>query len=242
MDDTIGRSGARVLRVGSKARLGWRNVLLLCGAASAPFYVSLDLLASLLHDGYSITDQQISELSAVGATTRSLWLALSPVYSVLVFAFGIGVWTLAGGKRALRVVGACAVGVGLTGIGWPFAPMHQREVLAAGGATFSDTVHLILSGLNTVFFFVSIAFGAATLGKRFRLYSIATFVAVLVFGGLNALAAPKLADNEPTPWAGIYERIAVEGSMLWYSVLAVALLRSARNGGNGRRETNNEGS
>jgi hypothetical protein len=199
--------------------------LLLCGAASAPLYFGLDVLASFLYEGYDFTDQQISELSAVGAPTRSLWLALSPAYSVLVFAFGIGVYTVAGGKRALRVVGACAAGVGLTGLVWPFAPMHQREVLAAGGATFSDTMHLILSGVNTLFFFASIVVGATALGKHFRLYSIATFAAVLVFGALNALAAPKLADNEPTPWAGIYERIAVEGSMLWYSVLAVALIR-----------------
>ena len=37
--------------------------------------------------------------------------------------------------------------------------------------------------------------------------------------------ASKVADNEPTPWVGITERIAVFGSMLWIAVLAIALLR-----------------
>jgi hypothetical protein len=215
----------RHLQILNIVRVDWRRLALLCGAASAPLYFGMDVLVSLLYDGYSYTDQAISELSAVGAPTRSLWLALSPAYSLLVLAFGLGVWTSAGAKRALRVVGACAVGVALTGIVWPFAPMHQREALAAGGGTFSDTLHLIVSGVNTVLFLLSLSFGATALGRRFRLYSIATIVAVLLFGGLNALAAPKVADNEPTPWIGIYERIAVEGSMLWYTVLAIALLR-----------------
>lgn len=203
----------------------WTKFALLCGAASAPFYIGMDVLASLLYDGYSYTDQVISELSAIGAPTRSLWLALGPVYSLLVFAFGLGVWASAGEKRALRVVGACAVGVALTGIIWPFAPMHQREVLAAGGGTLSDTIHLVLGGVDTILFFVSIAFGATALGRRFRLYSMATIVVVIVFGALNALEAPRIADDESTPWIGIFERISVEGSMLWYTVLAIALFR-----------------
>lgn len=203
----------------------WRRLALLCGAASAPLYFGMDVLTSLVYDGYSYTDQVISELSAVGAPTRSLWLALSPAYNLLLFAFGLGIWASAGEKRALRVIAVCALGVALTGIVWPFAPMHEREVLAAGGGTFSDTLHLILGGVDTLLFVVSIAVGATAFGRRFRLYSIATIVAVLLFGTLNALEAPKIADNEPTPWIGVFERISVEGSMLWYTVLAIALLR-----------------
>jgi hypothetical protein len=205
--------------------LALRKVALLSGAASTLLYFGMDQLGSLRYEGYSLKDQAISELSAVGAPTRWIWLTLGPVYSLLVVAFGLGVWASASGKRALRVVGACAVGVGLSGVVWPFAPMHERAVLAAGGATFSDTMHLILSGVNSLFFVVSIAAGATALGKRFRSYSIATIVAVLVFGALNALDAPRVADNEPTPWMGVFERIAVEGSMLWYAVLAIALWR-----------------
>jgi len=37
--------------------------------------------------------------------------------------------------------------------------------------------------------------------------------------------ASKVAANEPTPWVGVTERIAVFGSMLWISVLAISLFR-----------------
>jgi hypothetical protein len=206
-------------------RLDWRKLLLACGVASILLYVGMDVLASLLYDGYSYKDQTISELSAIDAPTRSFWLPLGLIYTLLVIAFGVGVWRTAGDRRALRIVAACAVGVGLTGFIWPFAPMHQREVLAAGGETLSDTLHLILGGVNTILFLTGMAFGAATLGGRFRLYTIATIFIVLIFGFLMSLETPNVADNEPTPWLGVFERIAIEGSLLWFAILAVVLLR-----------------
>jgi hypothetical protein len=103
--------------------------------------------------------------------------------------------------------------------------MHQREVLAANGGTSSDTVHLILGAADTLLFVLSIALGATVFGKRFRFYSIATIVVVLAFGAFTGMDASKVADNDPTPWVGITERIAVFGSMLWMSMLAIALLR-----------------
>jgi hypothetical protein len=40
------------------------------------------------------------------------------------------------------------------------------------------------------------------------------------------MAAPEVEANEPTPGLGIYERIAVFGSMVWMAILALALLRA----------------
>src|SRR6185295_9848380 len=94
-----------------------------------------------------------------------------------------GIWLSAGERRALRFVAAFVAGIGVLGlVGWPFAPMHQREVLAAGGGTLSDTMHLTLAAISTLLFVLSIAFGATAFGRRFRLYSILTMVMVLVFG------------------------------------------------------------
>jgi len=53
----------------------------------------------------------------------------------------------------------------------------------------------------------AIAFAAAGLGKRFRLYSIATLAILLAFGVLTGLDAPKLSTNLPTPLIGVWERI-----------------------------------
>jgi hypothetical protein len=203
------------------------KALLACGAASTLFYFGMDVAAALLYDGYSYTDQTISELSAISAPTRSLWVPLGFVYGVLVIAFGYGIWVSAGHKRALSVVAGLVLAMGLVSlVAWPLAPMHQRDVLAGGGATFSDTLHLILAGVNSLLFILMIAVGATGLGKHFRLYSIVTIVAVLIFGALTFLAASGVEANEPTPWLGVKERIAVFASMLWMAVLATLLWRA----------------
>jgi hypothetical protein len=208
------------------SKLSWRRALLGCGVAATLLYFGMDLLAASRYHGYSYTDQTVSELSAVGAPTRSLWIPLALLYSVLTIASGFGIWASAAQKRALRFVAVLVAGIGILGlVAWPFAPMHQREVLAADGGTLSDTMHLILGATDTFLFVLSIALGATAFGKRFRLYSIATIVFVLVFGAFTGMDASKVADNDPTPWVGITERIAVFGSMLWIAVLAITLLR-----------------
>ncbi|HYM15925.1 MAG TPA: DUF998 domain-containing protein [Dehalococcoidia bacterium] len=209
------------------SRLGWRKVFLGCGVAALLLYFGMDLLAASRYHGYSYADQTISELSAIGAPTRSLWIPLGFLYSVLTIAGGLGVWASAAPKRPLRLVAVFVTGIGILGlVAWPFAPMHQREILAAGGGTVSDTMHLTLGMVDTLLFVLSIALGATAFGKRFRLYSIATIVLVLAFGAFTGMDASKVADNDPTPWVGIAERIAVFGSMLWIAVLSVTLLRA----------------
>ena len=72
---------------------------------------------------------------------------------------------------------------------------------------------------------LAMAFGAAAFGSRFRLYSIASLVILMVFGALTFLDAPGIAANLPTPWIGVWERINVGVFLLWVVVLATALLR-----------------
>jgi hypothetical protein len=103
--------------------------------------------------------------------------------------------------------------------------MHLREVLAAGGRTLTDTLHIvwmIASGLLTL---VAMAFSAAAFGKRFRIYSIATIVLMVSFGALTSVAAPQMEANLPTPWIGVWERLNIAVWMLWIAVLAIASLR-----------------
>jgi hypothetical protein len=208
------------------AKLGWRRLLLVCGVAAPLLWVGMDIVASLLYEGYSYRDQTVSELSAIGTPTRTFWLVGGTIYSLLGIGFGVAIWQSAR-RRALRVVAGLLVAhaVLLLTVG-PFSPMHQREVLAADGATASDTVHLIVVGVGGIVFLFEAAFAAAAFGKWFRLYTIATVVAALVFGFITSLYAPEVQANEPTPWVGIYERISAYGYELWIVVLACILLRS----------------
>jgi type VI protein secretion system component VasK len=71
---------------------------------------------------------------------------------------------------------------------------------------------------------------AAALGSRFRLYSLISLAAVVTFNVLALAYAPEAAAGEPTPWIGLYERIAFSAYFVWLSVLAVALWRRQANG------------
>lgn len=200
-----------------------KNILLACGILSALLYGAM--IVAIRYDGYSLLSQTVSELSAIGAPTRPLWMVLGFVYEVLFVAFALGVWLSAGGKRALRVLGGLLLAFGLLGLLWPFASMHQREVLAAGGATFSDTLHIILGTLTVLFMLAAIWVGSTAFGTRFRFYSLATFLTLLLFGVLTGLDSPNISANLPTPWIGLWERINIAGFLLWVAVLAIALLR-----------------
>ena len=162
--------------------------------------------------------QSVSELSAIGAPSRPLWVALDIVYDVLVIAFGVAVWKSADRSRPLRIVGVLLVAQGLVGFVWP--PMHQR----GEGFTLTDTMHIAVTIVTVILMLLTIGFGAAALGKRFRLYSIATILVHVVFGILIGMDGPRIAANLPTPWAGLTERINIGIYMLWVAVLALVLL------------------
>jgi hypothetical protein len=207
-----------------------RKALLVCGILASLLYVGTDILAAMRWEGYSYTAQTVSETFAIGAPTRPLVVLRGLAYSVLVIAFGLGVRGSAGRKSALRVAGGLLVGLGVVDLVGPFTPMHLREVLAAGGGTLSDTLHIILASVDVLFILLIIGFGATASGKRFRLYSIGTILVLVVFGALAGLDGPRISANMPTPWVGVTERISIFGFMLWLMVLAVALLRSERHG------------
>ena len=113
---------------------------------------------------------------------------------------------------------------GVIGLAWP--PMHLREVLAAGGGTLTDTMHIVFAMVTVLLMLLAIGFGAAAFGKRFRLYSIATMVILFAFGALTIPDAPKIQANLPTPWIGVWERINIGVFLLWVVVLAIMLLRA----------------
>jgi hypothetical protein len=201
-----------------------RKTLLVCGIASSLLYAAM--IWTIRFEGYDPISQVPSELTAIGAPTRTLWTQLGWIYTGLVTAFGFGLWNFGVRNRAVRIVGGLILAYASLGLLWPFAPMHQREVLAAGGGTFSDTMHVALGGVTVLLMFVTIGVGATAFGKRFRLYSIGTVVVLLTFGALTFIEAPRLQANLPTPWIGLFERINISVFLLWVVVLAAVLLRA----------------
>jgi hypothetical protein len=201
----------------------WRRPLLACGILAGVLYIAMTLLVGTLWDGYSAADQTISELSAVAAPTRPLWMALITVYTALMMAFGWTVWKSAP-NRALRIVGGLLFTQTVFGIFWP--PMHERALLADGGATMTDTLHIVWTIVSSLFFMAALGFGAAGFGKRFRVYSLVTLAIVFASGAWTGTYAPAMQANLATPWAGVWERINTTAFMGWIATLALALLRA----------------
>lgn len=200
-----------------------RQALLACGVLSALLYAAMLVFVALQWEGYSSASQTVSELSAIGAPTRALWVTLGIIWTVLVIGFGFGIRASALGNRALGIAGALFIASAVFGLAWP--PMHQRAVLAAGGGTLTDTLHIAWTVVTGLFTLAAMGFAASALGKRFRLYTIASMVIVLAFGLLGGMDAPRIQADLPTPWVGVWERINIVAQMLWMAVLAVVLLR-----------------
>src|SRR5262249_14438449 len=156
-------------------------------------YAAMNVFIPLGWRGFDHASRVVSELSAVGATTRPLWVVLGVFYSLLMAMFGWGVRMTGAEDRRLRTAGTLLLAYGLLLNLWPFAPMPRREDLAAGGADWRDTMHIALAAATQVVYLAALGLAAAALGRAFRLYSMTTAVVLLGFGLLTFRDSPGVA-------------------------------------------------
>lgn len=220
-----------------------RKKLLICGLVSSLLYVTTDMLASWWYEGYSYTDQNISELLATGAPTRPFMLGVSVVYNLLVAAFAAGVWRSSGPKQTARITGAMILGYAILSM---ITPLFFQMDMRGAAVTPRGSLHGPMTAVMSLFILLSMGFGATMLGKRFRNYSIATIVIVILFGILTVLQVPQLEAGQSTPWMGLTERVNIYATMLWFALLSIGLLRTQRhpnmattNAGNPAQNGNN---
>lgn len=229
---------SRHLRRTIRGRPWLTRVVLACGIAAPTWWVAMDIVGSLRYPGYSYVDQTISELSAEGAPTRSLMLLSGIPYVTLLIVFATGVWRIADGRRAQRITAAVLAGEAVWGFAGGIAfPMATREVIAAGDESLRNQMHAWYGIGMPILFVLAIGFGSRLFGRRFRYYSYATILTMLAFGALMATQTSAMSANESTPWLGVQERVTAYAPMLWFVVLAAALLRSHRSAAPDRRDT-----
>jgi hypothetical membrane protein len=196
------------------------RVLLLAGIAAVGLYTVGDVVSGLLYDGYSYRDQAISELSAFGSPVRPVMVTVILIHALLVTAFGVGIWRSAD-RRSLRLAGVFMVGAGLVGF-----PNHTVFAMSSrwmeGG--FNDTMHIVLSNVFSLFVFMAMVLAAVAYPGWFRLYTIATLLVIIGFGGASWFAIQGIAENR-TPWAGGFERINAYAYFAWIVVLALTMIR-----------------
>lgn len=198
-----------------------RKALLLAGVLSSILYVLMDLGAASLYPGYSIRDQAISELSAIGAPTARLWSMLSPVYGVLFFCFAIGVFRADAQNRWLRRTSGLLMLLALSGILWTFFPMQQR----GNEINWQGAGHIAMGAYTVLLIVTFMGTGALALGHRFRRFSLLTMFIAVTANAPLFLWTGRVARDEPTPWLGFLERLGMYAFLVWIAVLAIALFR-----------------
>lgn len=198
-----------------------RQIWLYCGILSPLLYALADALAGLLWEGYRFRDQTISELGAIGAPSRPLFsLMLIPVYLLLV-AFGIGVWRSARDRRHVQVAGGLLVALGALALTvGQFVPMQPRGTEQG----LTGLLHLVEGMVAMLLLVGAMGFAASAFGNRFRIYTLITFIVMLIFGVWSGIDAPRIEAGLATPWLGVKERIFWYAYQLWFVVLALTLL------------------
>jgi hypothetical membrane protein len=200
-----------------------REVLLLCGVAASLIYVATDLLAAAAYPGFSVTDQAISELFAIGAPTSRLVVPLFSLSSALLLGFATGIAASSEKNRTLKLMALIFTGSAMVAfVLWNFFPMHMR----GAERTFTDTMHLILA--SNPFVWVTLVIGAIAFRNWFRWFSIAALTIVVLLALFAFHYAPALDAGQPTPGLGITERLAQYAYQAWQVGLALMLLRKTK--------------
>jgi len=207
------------------------KALLVCGIVASVLRFATDMLVGTLWKGYSFVSQSISELSAIGAPTRSLIVSTEIIWGVLMIAFGLGVWRMSGQSVALRVTAGLLIGNAVvTLVVAGFLPARYGET----GSANTSTANVVVMALGVVFYLLAMVFGAAAFHGWFRVFSIAILLAYVILTVVGLLV-PRGAtpSGEPMMTTGLQERTMMYSYLLWVAVLAVVLLKSASESVNG---------
>src|SRR5690349_21586299 len=114
-----------------------RKIFLYSGIFSSLWYVAINIYVPSMYPGYDLSSFTVSELSAIDAPTRSLWVTLVIFYILPFGAFGVGLLQMARKNRPLRIVGWLTIFYTLFNLYWP--PMHMRGI----EPTLTDTLHIV---------------------------------------------------------------------------------------------------
>jgi hypothetical protein len=194
-----------------------RRVLLAAGVLSSLLYVvATDIIAAEQWDNYSRTGEMVSKLFAVGSPARPVLIVLvGGVYTLLMIAFGFGIWISANRNRALRVTGALLIGYGVANLVALLFPLDLSS-------NASVPMHIVATNILLVLMLAAMGFGAAAFHGWLRLYSIASLVTSVVAGVVSfpgrALCTDARAGHRR---ANQHRRVPIVGA-----VLAVALWRA----------------
>lgn len=205
-----------------------RELMLGCGVLASMLFVATDIIGARRYEGYSLRDQNFSELTAEGAPVRPFMIAANCIpYAGLLTAFGRGV-RAARPDATGRRIGALLVAYGLTNaIGGVVFPMARRPVLAANAHSPVNAMHIPVMGIMSAILLCAVRSASPWFGSRGRAITNATTAALLLPAVIMAPDIPNVARDEPTPYMGAIERVNIYVTAIWLAALGLVLMRDA---------------
>lgn len=200
-----------------------QTILLSCGVLAPLLYLFTDRLAGRLLKGYNFMAQSISDLSAAGSPTRSLVVSLTLVASLLLIAFGVGVWREASATWLVRLVAALLIGNAVAGT---FAMLFFPNQYGVTPVFKSPGVMLMF--LSVVFFMLAMVFGAFAFSGWLRILSITIPVSYVLLAIARFMFASNSSTGQSVVLVGAQERTMSYTYLVWVLFLAINLLLSAR--------------
>ncbi len=200
-----------------------RRSLYLCGLIAPVLFVFTTILGGAIRPGYSHVSDTVSELFSPGSPNRLLLSALHTLFAVLLVLFGIGILKFVHrneGSKRIGIFGAST-----------FITMGVLNILTAtifpqdawgSPSTFFGEMHIILSGVISILsimyiLLIGIWFHRTRMSLNFRMYSIATVVAVVISAGW-------FMASFGSPIMGLTERLTIFVGFQWTFVLALLIL------------------
>jgi hypothetical membrane protein len=187
------------------------------GIAGPLVYLATVLAGAAITPGYSHVVNAVSELTQRGAP-HALLLGAGFALSAL-FCAGFGAALVAHDRR-LRVAGGLIAGYGV--IAFLLATVFPQDPIGAD-FTFAGIMHLVLVGVSGVMLVCAIV--AAGLAQRhdrggFLAFSLLA-AALMLLGG----AASGVLIARGLPLMGLAERVTLSSYLIWFAVLASAVMR-----------------
>ncbi len=190
-------------------------------------YILAVIVGGSLRSDYSFLYNTISELSMANAPNLLLMSVLFGIYNISLFIFGLGAFMddKIDKSKKFKVANLMIAIVGLLGLLLIFFPQDPRNI----AFTFTGTIHIALAGITSLLTLISVLlmginFRKVNEMKSFAIYSIISFLVILISGGM---AAMSVANN--SPYGGLFERITIFTFMIWTIVYAYLIIKTCKN-------------
>jgi len=186
-----------------------KNLIHLCGLLGIVSFISYAaavIFAPLAYPGYDWLSQAVSDLSATSSPSAALWTQLSSLYGIAGVTCLMMVCASVRGNPNNRLrtgIYLFTLMFWVSTAGYSMFPLTE----SGGGATFQDTMHLVVTGVVVVLSIVSLTL--IILGKSGSLSKCAAAALALMFIGAigTGIAPPE--------YFGLFQRfsnlIAVNG-------------------------------